>query len=268
MCMAEAEERIGFSALIGSIPHRLALAGGWIDQPFVSKLNPTPPGSMVVVGLEPDRWFMDRAGIASGTRRVATELWNGRLPDRPREQLVRELYEAENQGRPEPSGSQDMIGLIYPGVNRLDYDFAVEGGRFPSHIESNCVTQVARWLERILHLVPVNQRPGGYNPLGIKNLDPEWIQRLGQTGKDCFEAIAGTDIEGLAASMNDCMKCWEAILPCTVRHSLVTANLTGILSHFQSRFEGAMYSGCGGGYLIVVSEKEVPGSFGVKVRTA
>ncbi len=38
--------------------------------------------------------------------------------------LSESLYDAENKGRPEPSGSQDMIGLIYPGVNRLDYDAA------------------------------------------------------------------------------------------------------------------------------------------------
>ena len=62
------------SDLIGRIPHRLALAGGWIDQPFISSLNPHPPGSMVVVSLEPDRWFMDRAGIASGTRKVALRI--------------------------------------------------------------------------------------------------------------------------------------------------------------------------------------------------
>jgi hypothetical protein len=29
-----------------------------------------------------------------------------------------------------------------------------------------------------------------------------------------------------------------------------------------------MYSGCGGGYLIVVSEKPVPGAFTVTVRVA
>jgi hypothetical protein len=29
-----------------------------------------------------------------------------------------------------------------------------------------------------------------------------------------------------------------------------------------------MYSGCGGGYLIVVSEKPVPGAFQVNVRVA
>src|ERR1035441_4184607 len=125
----------GIGELIGRVPHRLALAGGWIDQPFISALNPHPSGSMVVVSLEPDRWFMDRAGFASGTRKVAQRIWNGVLPDRPREDLVRELYQAENDGRPEPSGSQDMIGLIYPGVSRLDYDAANEGGLLPAHVE-------------------------------------------------------------------------------------------------------------------------------------
>src|SRR5271166_3634272 len=119
---------------IGSIPYRMAFAGGWIDQPFVSRLNPSPPGSMVVVGLEPTFRFMDRAGMATGTREVARRLWDNRLPDGEPAALVRELYAAENQGKPEPSGSQDMIGLIYLGVNRLDYDSDHEGGFFPCHI--------------------------------------------------------------------------------------------------------------------------------------
>jgi hypothetical protein len=253
--------------LIGNIPHRLALAGGWIDQPFVSRLNPVPPGSMVVVGLEPDRWFMERAGIASGTRRVASSLWSGMLPDRSTEELVRELYRAENESQPEPSGSQDMIGLICPGVNRLDYDASCEGGLFPAHIESNCDPAIARWLERVLQLVAVNQRPAGYNPLGIKNLDPEWIRRLGETGKSCYAAILRRDIRALADSMNLCMECWEAILPQTVRHPSIGIDLKGILANFQSRYPGAMYSGCGGGYLMVVAEEDVPGAFRVRIRT-
>src|SRR5450631_1352449 len=98
--------------LLGRIPNRLALAGGWIDQPFVSRHNPDPPGSMVVVSLEPTFRVMDRAGCASGTRAVAKELWKGRLPTRPPAELVRELYRAENRGKSQPSGSQDMIGLV------------------------------------------------------------------------------------------------------------------------------------------------------------
>ena len=56
-------------ATIGEIPYRMAFAGGWIDQPFVSRLNPRPPGSMVVVGLEPTFRWMERSGMASGTPR-------------------------------------------------------------------------------------------------------------------------------------------------------------------------------------------------------
>jgi hypothetical protein len=256
------------SGLIGRIPHRLALAGGWVDQPFLSARNPSPPGSMVVVSLEPDRWFMDRAGLASGTRKVALRIWNGVLPDRPREQLVRELYEAENAERPEPSGSQDMIGLIYPGVSRLDYDASHEGGYFPAHVESNCDRDIARWLDGALQLIPINQRPEGYNPLGVKNLDPQWIDRLSQTGRRCFEAILQRDVRALGESMNLCMQCWETILPHTVRHPTIQIDLKAILADFQSRYPGAMYSGCGGGYLIVASEKDVPGALRVKVRTS
>ncbi len=113
------------------------LAGGWIDQPFVSKLNPSPPGSMVVVCVKPQYRFMDRAGICSSTRQIALRLWKGVLPEGDPAELVRQLYAAENEGKAEPSGSQDMIGLVYPGVNRLDYDFNYHGGIFPAHIESN-----------------------------------------------------------------------------------------------------------------------------------
>jgi len=80
------------SEIIGTIPNRMAFAGGWIDQPFVSKHNPSPPGSMVVVALEPSFRVLDRSGMATSTRKVAVDLWNGQLPDRDPGELVRELY--------------------------------------------------------------------------------------------------------------------------------------------------------------------------------
>lgn len=252
--------------VIGRIPYRLALAGGWIDQPFVSRRNPRPPGSMVVVGLEPEFRFMDRSGIATGTRAVATRVWQGKLPARSPAELTRELYEIENRGKAEPSGSQDMVGLIYPGINRLDYDFAANGGVFPAHIESINDRCTARWLEQVMQVLPVAPRPEGYNPLGQKRLEAKWVARLGQTGKDCFEAIRRRDLPALGASLNECMTCWEKLLPHTVRHPTLKVDLMGLLRAYQSCYAGAMYSGCGGGYLLVVSKEPVPGAFTVKVR--
>lgn len=254
--------------VIGRIPYRLALAGGWIDQPFVSRLNPKPPGSMVVVAVEPDFRFMDRSGIASGTRAIATRLWRGKLPKKPPADLVRELYETENKDKAEPSGSQDMIGLIYPGINRLDFDFAANGGVFPSHIETLNDAKVAGWLARVIHIIPVAPRPDGYSPLGIKRLSPQWIARLGRSGQNCFQAIRDCNLDALGASMNECMKCWETLLPHTVNHATLAVDLKAILRAYQSRYPGAMYSGCGGGYLYVVSSEPVAGSFQIRVRLA
>ena len=264
--MAQANSPV--AKFLGSIPNRLQLAGGWIDQPFVSRHNPKPPGSMVVVQIEPDFRPMDRSGIASGTRAIAMKIWKGKLPARPSEELARELYAAENQGNAEPSGSQDMIGLVYPGVNRLDYDFNFDGGVFPVHIESCNHAKVARWLSGILHLIPVEPRPDGYNPLGIKNLEPKWVAKLGQSGRDCFNAIVKMDARALGASLNLNMRCWEKLLPHVVRHPALRLDLLPILKAYQKQYFGAMYSGCGGGYLIVVAETPVSGAFQVNVRVA
>ena len=254
------------TSVIGKIPYRMAFAGGWIDQPFVSMHNPSPPGSMVVVGVEPTFRFMDRSGMATSTREVARKLWNNALPGMAPRELVRHLYDAENQGKAAPSGSQDMAGLIIPGISRLDYDIAYEGGCFPAHIETNNDPIIAQWLEKVVHILPIAPRPDHYSPLEEKNLDTEWIRRLGRSGKDCYAAILAMDAGGLGASMNECMRCWKSILPCTVRHPAITIDLIAILNFYQSRYAGAMYSGCGGGYLYVVSEKPVPGSLHAQVR--
>jgi hypothetical protein len=257
---------MSLTEVIGNIPYRLALAGGWIDQPFISRLLKDPPGSMVVVGIEPTCRFMERSGLATGTRRAALKLWKTGLPKGEPDQLVKALYDFENQNQTDPSGSQDMIGLFYPGVSRLDYDINVAGGVFPKHIENVVDAGLGKWIENVIHLLPVEPRPMDYSPLGVKNLDPIWATRLGQTGKDCFNALLARDARALGESMNTCMACWEALLPHTVRHPTLRCDLMALLGHYQKKYPGAMYSGCGGGYLYVVSEEPVPGALKIKVR--
>lgn len=251
---------------LNRIPYRLALAGGWIDQPFVNRLNPDPFGSMVTVGVEPDFFMMERCGLATGTRKVAQQEWGDELPSGDPAELVRELYQKENEGKAEPSGSQDMVGLIYPGINRLDYRFDTEGGLFPAHIETCLDDSVMDCLESVIWLLPVCPRPAGYSPLGIQNVTPEWVRRLGQSGIDCYDAILAKDLRGLGQSFNECMACWEEMLPQTVEHEVLTVDLKEILTHYQASYPGAMYSGCGGGYLYVVSDEPVPGGFRVRIR--
>ena len=136
------------------------------------------------------------------------------------------------------------------------------------HIESCNSPRVARWLEKVLHLIPVEPRPEGYNPLGERNLDPKWVARLGHSGQDCYAAIVRMDAKALGASLNLNMRCWETLLPHVVRHPLLKVELMPLLKAYQRQYPGAMYSGCGGGYLIVVSRQPVPGAFRVNVRVS
>jgi hypothetical protein len=252
---------------IGRFPYRLQLAGGWIDQPFVSKANPEPPGSMVVVSMQPTVPYMERSGMATGTRRVAQALWNDQLPaDRAPEELVRELYAAENAGRNDPSGSQDMCGLIYPGISRLDYDASVEGGWFPRCIESTSDPGVVAWLEGVLHLVPLGPRPEGYDPLVTKNLDPGWVKRLGDCGSACYDAIVDMDLTALGESLKENSYAWRAILPAVYEHETLRGDLWDLLEGYMAEYPGAMQSGCGGGYIIVASDEPPAGSSRITVR--
>jgi len=63
------------------------------------------------------------------------------------------------------------------------------------------------------------------------------------------------------------MKCWETILPDVVEHPTLKLDLKAMLAFYQKNYPGAMFSGCGGGYMYVVSKTPVPGGFQVKVRT-
>jgi hypothetical protein len=109
-------------------------------------------------------------------------------------------------------------------------------------------------------------RPEGYHPLGKQNLDPRWIGRLGRSGLACFTAIQNRDLEKLGESLNETMACWAKLLPQVIRHPLVTIDLAGLLKAYQRNYPGAMFSGCGGGYLLVVAPEPVPGALKMTVR--
>ncbi len=56
--------------IVGNIPYRFSLAGGWIDHPYVAKHNPSAPGSTVPAQNAAHFRSIDRAGICSSTRLI------------------------------------------------------------------------------------------------------------------------------------------------------------------------------------------------------
>jgi cytidyltransferase-like protein len=235
-------------------PYRLCLAGGWMDQPWMSEIH---AGSVVVAQIMPTVPFALRSGLATSSRAVALSLWGDRYPEGDPIENARRLFGAENPpGTQAIAGSQDHLGLLVPGISRLYY-----GGEYwPVKIDNTRDSAVCEWLSKVLHLIPLKPRLEGYNPLDRTNLRQDWIKDLGAAGALCWKSLLARDIRGLGQSMTQTMSSWRNLLPLTVPDWVIQE------AHSYERYPGCVPTGCGGGYLMVASEDDVPGSIPIRVR--
>jgi galactokinase/mevalonate kinase-like predicted kinase len=94
------------------------------------------------------------------------------------------------------------------------------------------------------------------------HLEKIFIKELGEAGDRCWESILTKDITRFGKSLSDTLISWKKILPLTVPDDIMKE----MEAVYFSKYPGAITSGCGGGYIIVISEKEVPGEVRIKVR--
>jgi cytidyltransferase-like protein len=234
-------------------PYRICIAGGWIDQPWMSKIC---AGSVVVAQILPTIDFNDRSGMATSSRKVALELWGGEVPQGDPIRNAKLLFGAENPpGTKYVSGSQDHIGLLAPGINRLFYN----GDYWPSKIDSSTDPEICRWLSENLHLICLKPRPGGYDPLLEMDLRKDRIRKLGESGDLCWKSILNQDVAGLGKAMTQSFEMWQKILPNTVPHWVKKQ------AEKYNSYNGLITSGSGGGYLMIACEKQVPGAIKINV---
>jgi cytidyltransferase-like protein len=236
-------------------PYRICIAGGWMDQPWVSAVY---PGTVVVAQLWPTIEFNDRSGMATSSRKVAVEIWGNEVPHGNPITNARILFGAENPpGSKYISGSQDHIGLLNPGISRLYY----EGEYWPSQIDSTRDKDLCDWLSNTIHLIPLEPRPIGYDPLKEKHLAINNVKKLGDAGEQCWKSILRKDAAGLGESMTKTFLAWKEMLPYTVPDCVMKEMESKYFPHYL----GALTSGSGGGYVVVASEQEIAGSLKIKV---
>jgi cytidyltransferase-like protein len=237
-------------------PYRVCLAGGWMDQPWVSEIQ---PGSVVVAQVWPTIEFNDRSGMATSSRKVGIELWGDQLPSGDPIRNAQLLFGAENPpGSGYISGSQDQIGLLVPGISRLDYN----GSFWPEKIENTTDPETCEWLSEVLNFAPLTPRPEGYNPIQQKNLESLIIKRLGESGKACYDAILKKDASQLGEAMKETFLCWREILP----HTVPDWVMKEMEENYFPNYSGAITSGSGGGYVVFPSEEEMEGALKIKIR--
>jgi len=239
------------------IPFRLDLAGGWIDQPYVSKYA---PGPVITISLEPEIEFNDRSGMSSSTRAKAIELWQTDVPEGDKEKLARTLFCIENPpGTTYVSGSQDSIGIVYPGVNRLHYP---SGNYWPDQIISVTDEETLAWIEQHLWLINLSPRESGYNVLSDTIINKEGAQQLADAAEGVWSAITVKDLNAFGYFMKKSFEAQVAMFP-----HMVNPYITEQISFYEPDALGWKISGAGGGgYLVLVSDNPIKNGIQIKIR--
>lgn len=239
-----------------TIPFRIDLAGGWLDQPYVSKYH---PGSVLTISIEPTIEFNDRSGMSSSTRRKAIELWRNEIPHGDAEHLARMLFSFENPpGTKHVSGSQDSLGIVFPGLNKLDY----EGGYWPANIKSLHDEGILTWLEKNLYLVTLGPRVSSYSPLDNTNITETGAKALSEATEECWNAIMKKDIHAFGEAFRHSFEAQIAMFP-----NMVDDDIMHTIEQYKDKAWGWKLSGAGGGgYIILVSDMPVEGAMQIKIR--
>lgn len=240
------------------MPYRIDLAGGWLDQPFVSRHY---PGSVITISLLPTVEFNERSGMATSTRLSALDLWGPKLPPGDPEKLAKILFCYDNPpGTQEVSGSQDAIGIAMPGLNKAYY----EGKYWPARIDRVGDELTLQFIERALYLVPLGPRGPEFDVLSHTNINRDNARALAGATDACWEAILAHDIEGFGGALRAGFEAQIAMFP-----HMVNDTIQSLVQQYRNRALGWKVSGAGGGgYLILVSDRPVAEGFQIVVRRA
>ncbi len=242
---------------IKPMPYRIDLAGTWIDQPYVSKYY---PGSAITASLEPTIEFNERSGMATSTRKKAIELWNDHLPVEKPEKLAKTLFRYDNDpGTKEVSGSQDSIGITMPGINKFYYE---KEKYWPSKFESISDRKTINWLEDKIYMVTLWPRPAGFNVLKETYINTENVKSLAEAADLAWEGLTENNVTKFSRGFLDSFHAQIRMFP-----KMVSPDINKAIDQYRDKALAWKLTGAGGGgYLLLISENEIPNSFKIKIR--
>jgi cytidyltransferase-like protein len=238
------------------LPYRIELAGGWLDQPFVSKYY---PGATVTLSIEPTLEFNDRSGMATSTRRKMREIWGEKMPPDNYEKLAKILFSYDNPpGTKVISGAQDSIGLVFPGLAYAYFD----GGYWPEYFIHRMDEPLLKFVEESLYLIPLGLRDEDFDVLADTYIDRERAKALADATDENWQAILDRDIAVFGRSLRAMFEAQVAMFPAMMNH-----RVKAVIDKYRDQALGWKLTGAGGGgYLVLASDKPIPHAVRVIAR--
>ena len=197
--------------------------------------------------------------MASSTRRAAIDMWGPRLPTDHHEKLAKMLFCYDNPpGTKVVSGSQDSIGIVFPGLAKADY----QGGYWPTKIDHVRDEKTLHFVEDALYLIALGPRHAGFDVLADTRIDHAGAKTLADATERCWEAILAQNITEFGHFFRKSFDAQIAMFP-----NMMNEMVARLIDQYRDVALGWKLSGAGGGgYLILVADKPIENAVRIVAR--
>ena len=157
------------------------------------------------------------------------------------------------------SGSQDSIGIVFPGVNKLYY---AKESYWPSEIISILDEATLSWIEEHLWFINLSPRDKYFDVLSDTKIDIDGAHALAEAAAGLWKAIANLDLPSFGHYFKASFEAQVAMFP-----NMVNNKIRETIQSYEQEALGWKISGAGGGgYLVLVSETPVKNAIRIRIR--
>jgi hypothetical protein len=146
-----------------------------------------------------------------------------------------------------------------PGINRFYYD---KGEYWPSKFETISDLPTIKWLEERLYMVNLWPRPSDFVVLENTNISSENVKHLSDAAEMAWEGLINKDIKVFGQGFLSSFRSQVRMFP-----KMMNERIADVIDNHKEKAIAWKLSGAGGGgYLILISEIEIPNAIKVKIR--
>jgi mevalonate kinase len=146
-----------------------------------------------------------------------------------------------------------------PGINRFFYE---KEKYWPSKFETISDLSTIRWLEDRLFMITLWPRPADFVVLENTNITADNVKFLSDAAEMAWDGLIRKDIKTFAKGFSASFDSQVRMFP-----KMMNDKIIKIIDNHRDKALAWKLSGAGGGgYLIIISEEEIPNAIKIKIR--